>query len=140
MSKALLDTNILVYSKDKSSFYHQASLELFTSNYELYTTSKNLTEYFSVVTKSESPLLSPLEALQDINEFSANINIIYPSSSSNKILFELIKKYQPRGIKIHDFEIAAITISHGIPFIYTVDQNDFKSIKEVEVLGPPNYN
>lgn len=67
MSKLLVDTNILIYSKDSSSVFHDFAERVIKSNTKLYTTSKNLSEYYAVVTKGSSPLLSPLEALKDIS-------------------------------------------------------------------------
>lgn len=51
MNKLLLDTNILIYSIDEDSKYFNKSQNLFSEHFELYTTSKNLSEFLSVVTR-----------------------------------------------------------------------------------------
>ena len=135
MSRLLLDTNILIYAKDSSSGFHQAAIEIFMGTDELFLTSKNLTEYYAVVTKGERPLLTPAEALLDINEFISNCNLLFPSEASHQKLSTLIIQYKPKGILIHDFEIASIGLANGINKIATFNKADFQLISEIEVIG-----
>lgn len=79
MSKLLLDTNILIYSKDKSSQFHLKSQALLGSSFDFYITSKHLSEYYSVTTKGVTPLLTSEQALADLEEFSAYFTILYLS-------------------------------------------------------------
>jgi len=65
MNKLLIDTNILIYSKDSSSRFHSAAVKIIRGNFQLFTTSKNLSEYYAVVTKGANPFLTPAEALND---------------------------------------------------------------------------
>ena len=137
MNKLLLDTNILVYAKDEDSQFHSRVMNLITvGEFELYTTSKNLAEYYAVVTRGEEPVLTPKEALEDIVQFASAFIIIYPSKDSFLILQNLISEHVPKGLKIHDFEIAAISLSYGIPNIFTLNKKDFKSISGLEVVSP----
>jgi predicted nucleic acid-binding protein len=76
MSRLLIDTNILVYSKDISSAFHRASIKLFKGTDHLFTTSKNLAEYYAVVTKGEKPFLTATEALNDLTEFASYCEVL----------------------------------------------------------------
>ncbi len=136
MSKLLIDTNVLVYSKDTSSVFHEASVKLFKGQDQFYTTSKNLSEYYAVVTKGETPLLTPQEALHDITEFALYCTILYPTVLSHQKLSELVKKYQPKGLKIHDFEIASIALISDVLSVVTFNRNDFQQITGIEVIVP----
>jgi predicted nucleic acid-binding protein len=135
MSKLLVDTNVLIYAKDVSSLYHDVSLSLFTKTNEFYITTKNLTEY-AVVTKGEKPLLSPVNALDDIKEFMSYCIVLYPNPVSYQRLEELILRYEPKGVLIHDFEIAAIALASGITKVATFNKGDFQMIKEIEIITP----
>lgn len=53
MNKIFIDTNVLIYAKDKSSSYHERSIKLLSQPFHFYTSSKNLSEYFAVVTRGE---------------------------------------------------------------------------------------
>ncbi len=136
MSKLLIDTNVLVYLKDTSSVFHEASVRLFKGNHQFYTTSKNLSEYYAVVTKGETPLLAPQEALHDITEFALYCTVLYPTLLSQQKLSELIEKHQPKGLKVHDFEIASIALVSGVLNIATFNHGDFQRITGVEVTVP----
>lgn len=139
MSKLLVDTNVLIYSKDTSSVFHKASINLLnTGSDQLFVASKSLSEYFAVVTRGQVPLLTPSEALNDIQEFVMYFEVLYPSLISYQKLLELIKKYTPKGLKIHDFEIASIALVNGITKIATFNRSDFQQIGETEVVIPYN--
>ncbi|MEK6783609.1 MAG: type II toxin-antitoxin system VapC family toxin [Bacteroidota bacterium] len=135
MNKLLLDTNILIYSKDKSSQFHLRSQALLSAEFELYTTSKNLAEYYAVTTKGVSPLLTSEAALADLDEFSANFTVLFPNELSLDILKKLIKVHSPKGLVIHDFEIVAISLANDITRIATVNADDFKNIERIEVVS-----
>lgn len=134
MSNILIDTNILVYAKDASSIYHLDALSVLNERNSIFMTSKNLTEYYAVVTKGENPLLNPLDAWHDLEEFISFSEILYPNNVSQQILATLVSRYTPKGLKIHDFEIASIALAHGIKTIATFNGRDFKQIEGIEVL------
>lgn len=135
MNRLLIDTNILIYSKDSSSSFHSVALNVIQGNFKLFTTSKNLSEYYAVVTKGVNPLLTPAEALSDVHEFSALCEILYPSPVSQQKLLELITIHQPKGLKIHDLEIAAIALVSKINSIATINTSDFKNIQGLNVVN-----
>lgn len=135
MNKVLLDTNILIYSKDSSSAFHSVATAIINSNHKLFTTSKNLSEYYAVVTKGVNPLLTSTEALHDLQEFSALSEILYPTPLSQQKLIELITVHQPKGLKIHDLEIAAIALVNGVNNIATINNADFQNIKGLSIIN-----
>ena len=136
MNKCFLDTNILVYAKDQSSIYHTWSLDIIEGPMECVTSSKNLLEYFAVVTKGHEPMLAPVEAETDLNEFMDSFEILFPNGSSFQICLDLAGNHQPKGLLIHDFEIAAIAIANGISKLATVNAGDFKVIEELDLICP----
>jgi predicted nucleic acid-binding protein len=136
MNKLVLDTNILIYAKDEDSKFHSQVMDLIMmGEFELYTTTKNLSEYYAVVTRGEVPISTPDEALEDIVQFSSAFNILYSNNESLRVLKDLSSTHRPKGLKIHDFEIAAISISHGISGVFTLNKKDFKQIESLEVIS-----
>lgn len=131
MSKILADTNILVYAIDEDSkFFNRSRNILEQEKYKVVTTSKNLIEFLAVTTKASGYNLSNNEALEIIEEIIEGIEIVYPSQESMAIFLELMNKYQPKGLKVHDFEIISIGLAHGIKDVATFNTKDFKSVKE----------
>ena len=54
MNSLLIDTNILIYAIDEDSKFHLNSKKLIeNSNYNLYTTSKNISEFLVVLTRAQ---------------------------------------------------------------------------------------
>lgn len=136
MSKILVDTNILIYSIDEDSrFYSKSQKLIFASNFELFTSSKNLSEFLSVVTKVSASSLSIEDALIVVKDFCNIFTILYPTASSFPIFRELLQKYKPAGLKIHDFEIISIGLANGINQVATLNKKDFEGIKEIDLIS-----
>jgi predicted nucleic acid-binding protein len=134
MSKVLVDTNILIYGIDEdSAFYKRARKILGQENYQLVTTSKNLIEFLAVTTKSSGYNLSIETSLEIIEEIIQVIEIVYPTQESMAIFLDLMNRYQPKGLKVHDFEIISIGLAHGVQKVATFNTKDFKSVKEISL-------
>ncbi|TVQ08749.1 MAG: PIN domain-containing protein [Balneolaceae bacterium] len=135
MTKVLVDTNVLIYAIDrKSAYYNDARAVLETGEYELYTTSKNLTEFLVVATKSSGYGLSTDIAIDILEKLTAGLSVLYPNEISSTLLSELIRSYRPIGAKIHDFEIVAIGLAHGVINVATFNTKDFAGIKELSLI------
>ena len=135
INEVLIDTNILVYAIDEDSkFYSKSQALLYDSDYDLLTTSKNLSEFLAVVTKGQVVSLSVDEALAVLEDYDDILTILYPSETSIHIFKELLQKYKPTGLKIHDFEIISIGLSHEINQIATVNTKDLEGVEEIELI------
>jgi predicted nucleic acid-binding protein len=132
MSKLLLDTNVLIYCIDKDSKYFNKANTIFSEQFELYTTSKNLSEFLSVVTRIPNPL-SLDDSLVVIEDFVSVMNILYPSEESFSLFKDLLKKYKPTGFQIHDYEILSIGLSNQITTVATFNEKDFKDVNEIKL-------
>ena len=134
-SSVLIDTNILIYAIDADSRFHNGALKLLLDpTLKLFTTSKNLSEFLVVLTRNKEIELSTSECFQLLNSLLTDITILYPNPTTFKIFQDLISKYNPRGLWIHDVEIASIGLAHGISTIATNNIADFKRIAEIEVI------
>lgn len=135
MSEVLVDTNILVYSVDQDSMFFERSRALLESpDFELTTTSKNIAELLVVLTKSTGYNLDNQLVLEVLDGIRRNMRIIYPDQKSLDILSDLIRLYDPKGLRIHDMEIIAISLAHDINLVATFNVNDFKPVNEIELL------
>ena len=136
MSNVLFDINLLLYAIDEDSKYFNSVQGLLNDDsLKLYTTSKNISEFLSVVTRLPNKSLSIKDALFIIEEFRSTFAIIYPTEKSHLIFIDLLKKYSPHGLKIHDYEIISIALSNKIKKIATFNQKDFSGIEEIELVS-----
>jgi predicted nucleic acid-binding protein len=138
MSKLLLDTNVLIYSIDEGSKYFKQANKIFSKQLELYTTSKNLSEFLSVVTRIPKNPMSLKDALLVVGDFTDALTVIYPDENSFSIFMDLLKRYQPVGLHIHDYEIISIALSNKTKTIATINKKDFEKVKEIELYTFPD--
>jgi len=134
MNKILIDTNMLVYGIDEDSTFFRRSRKLLDQeNDQLVTTSKNWVESLAVTTKSSGYNLSNDTALAIIKEIIQGIEIVYPTQESLAIILDLMNRYHPKGLKVHDFEIISVGLAHGVHKVATFNTRDFKSVKEISL-------
>ncbi len=135
MTNILFDTNLLIYAIDEDSKYFNSVQKILDDDsINLFTTSKNISEFLSVVTRYPNKSISIKEALLVIEEFKSTFTILYPTKESYLIFIDLLKKYSPHGLKIHDYEIISIALAHKIKNIATANKKDFSGIKEIELV------
>lgn len=135
MNNVLLDTNILLYAIDEESKYFKSVQRLLnTDTINFFTTSKNISEFLSVITRIPNSSISVEKALFILNDFQNSFRILYPTEESNVIFIDLLKKYTPHGLKIHDYEIVSIALSNKIKNIATINKKDFERIEEIKLV------
>ncbi len=133
MNKVFVDTNVLVYAYDANSIFHvQANSFLLNTSFDFYVSSKNISEFFAVLTKMNEPVANIFQFYQDIRR---NTTLLFPDNTSIVVFETLVKKYQPKGNRIFDIEIISIAIANGISEIVTVNTKDFLGISEISVLS-----
>ena len=135
MSKLLLDTNVLIYSIDEGSKYFKKSQTILAEHSDLYTTSKNISEFLAVITRIPTNPLLLNDALLIAEDFTNMMSILYPNEESFLIFQNLLKKYKPTGLKIHDYEILSIGIANQITTIATFNEKDFREVKEINLYS-----
>jgi predicted nucleic acid-binding protein len=135
MSKILVDTNVLIYSIDEDSKYFEKVHEFLSQpNIELFITSKNISEFLSVMTRIPKSPLTIESALLVVKDFNKMFQVLYPTTKSYSLFLRLIQKYHPRGLQIHDFEIISIALANSITTLATFNKKDFEKVKEIELL------
>ena len=91
MSKLLLDTNVLIYSIDEGSKYFKKSQTILAEHSELYTTSKNISEFLAIITRIPTNPLLLNDALLIVEDFTNMMSILYPNEESFLIFQNLLK-------------------------------------------------
>ncbi len=135
MNKLLLDTNVLIYSIDEGSKYFNKAQSMLSERYELFTTSKNISEFLSVITRIPSNPLPLHDALLIVEDFTKIMTILYPNEESFIIFQKLLKNYKPTGLKIHDYEILSIGIANHVTTVATFNEKDFREVKEIQLYS-----
>lgn len=133
MNSVLIDSNVLIYALDSNSIYHHQSITILMSNeLELYISTKNISEYFSVCSKLK---IEDSIIWKFYEELKLNTILLFPDNQSVYLFENLLKKYKPTGNRIYDIEIVSIMIRHGINEIATFNLDDFKNIAEINIYN-----
>src|SRR5690606_40325078 len=71
MTDLLIDTNILIYAYDRESAFHDSSRTLIENpDFNLFVTTKNISEFFAVCSKLKIPLSSTFNFYSEIKSNS----------------------------------------------------------------------
>lgn len=140
----LLDTNILVYAIDGSSFYHVPSRAVLERAYDhgakLCVVPQSLAEFYSLVTnpKRVAAPKSPHEALATID-----LILALPGLSVLPIPLDLVGRWiglcrgnPVRGAKIYDLQIIAVMQANGVRRICAYSKADFERHSDILIESP----
>lgn len=140
--KIFIDTNILVYLVNEDSPFKEKvekKLEEIVKQYrnEIYISRQVLREYAVVVTNPriiEKPL-SPEEVLCDLERWKSVFQVLDETEETTLALMELIRVYKIKGKRIYDANIVATMIVHSIKELFTLNVDDFKNFKEIQLIS-----
>ncbi len=137
------DTNILVYaSRQRSPFHARATAGLRHAGSEggsLWFSRQILREYLAVVTRPQpaEPALSSTAAVADAEGFLAKFNVAEDGLRVTRTLLQLLAQYPSGGKQVHDANIVATMLTHGITRLLTFNEADFRRFGSViEVVVP----
>lgn len=128
-----MDTNVLIYALDESSVFHLRACEILQDeNNLLFTTSKNISEYFAVCSKLGIESSKIWGFYEDL---SNNLTFLFPNQDTLQHFEMLFQKYKPKGNRVYDIEIVSIMLANNIKHVATFNVDDFKNVSEIEILN-----
>ncbi len=137
--KIFLDTNILVYLVNEDSPFHANVSKKFSEirhGHQFWISRQILREYAVVMTRPgimEKPLSSE-ELVSDIEAWKRIFQIADETEQVTDRLTDLIKNFNIKGKRIHDANIVATMLTNSISKLFTVNLNDFKKFKEIDIV------
>lgn len=136
--KIVADTNVLVYSFNKSSGFHQNSRAFLEKEKEsIILANQSLFEFLRTVTHPKFPHpLSLSEALNHIADYKDIFGIIYETQDDFSVFQELCLKYKLGSNRIFDTKLAATIIANGITQFATFNEKDFNVFDEFSAFRP----
>lgn len=142
-----VDTNILVYANVAScpeNARARARLEeLASAGSEFWITRQVLREYMAILTRPQA-FAKPVSAAElglDIQRFESQFEIAEDGSNVTARLLDLLNQVPIGGKQIHDANIVATMLTHGVKRLLTHNTTDFRrfaSLIEVAPLVPPS--
>lgn len=138
-----LDTNILLSATNESRPSHAAIHRLFREANEqgghLAMSGQIAREYLVIATRPirENGLgVNLSDALKNIEEFCRATVFLHEGASVHNSLVTLLKSHPVSGKRIHDANVVATMVSHGITVLVTENFVDFQGFNQVEARSP----
>lgn len=141
--RAVLDTNILLAATDEARKDHEDALAAINlwpaSGVVLYTSGQILREYLAVATRpvGHNGLgMTRPDAVANVRALRARLNLLTEDSKVSGRLLELLDTVECRGKQVHDANVVATMLVHGIDTVVTLNLADFARFgHEIHVVG-----
>ncbi|PZS03333.1 MAG: hypothetical protein DLM56_09570 [Pseudonocardiales bacterium] len=141
--RAVLDTNILLGATDESREDHEDAIAAINvwpaSGVVLYTSGQILREYLAVATRpvDHNGLgMTQPDAVANVRALRARLNLLSEDVKVSERLLELLDTIECRGKQVHDANVVATMLVHGIDTVVTLNVDDFARFgHQVRVVG-----
>ena len=80
--------------------------------------------------------MRPKSALSNLAEFRSCIHLLEENAFVVERLVSIIRKHNLSGKHIHDGNIAATMLEHGLQNLLTLNPADFKGIDGISMVNP----
>ena len=126
----IVDTNVLLSATAPSHPLHHAAQALFTApGRELCTSGQILREYLVIAARPQAQNglgLAPTDALDNAATFARRMRFLDEKRLVQRRLEALLREAPCLGAQIHDANIAATALAHGVEAIITENVEDFR--------------
>lgn len=128
----IVDTNILLTATEETRSRHARAQHVLQTWPRLYVSGQILREYLVVATRpsSENGLGMKLPAaLENVREFLSRFRFLDETKKTFQNLRELLEEIPCRGRQIHDANLVATALTHGVTAIVTENARDFRRFR-----------
>jgi len=141
--RAVLDTNVLLAATDEARQEHEQAVAAINvwpaSGLVLYTSGQILREYLAVATRpvGQNGLgMARPDAVANVRALRARLNLLAEDIKVSDRLLELLEKIECSGKQVHDANVVATMLVHGIDTVVTMNVDDFARFGDhVHVAG-----
>ncbi len=133
--KYLVDTNVLIYSVDRSSPFNEGAKKILEAGVKedvsLFIAHQNLVEFMAVLTRGYG--IGIKQAVKDAEAFASQFDVIFPLPGTIDVFFKMANTHK----KIYPFDLylASTAFDNGIERIITGNRKDFSDLNFKEIAG-----
>lgn len=138
----ILDTNVLVSSTASRRKLHEVAQNVVQwpiLGKHACVSGQILREYLVVATRpseSNGLGLTPAEAVANVSAFRSLMPCLEENEEVQERLAELVLTHECRGVVIHDANVVATALAHGVPAIVTENWEDFRRFDQLVEVVP----
>jgi predicted nucleic acid-binding protein len=137
-----VDTNVLLTATDESRPHHRLARQVLSSHHRsgihLGISGQILREYLVVATRglgANGLGLEAADALSNAREFRRRLLFFDETEAVSDTLRTLTGRHRLTGTRIHDANVAATMLTHGLSKLVTENQEDFSCFPELQTAG-----
>lgn len=141
--RAFLDTNVLLAATDEGRREHAGALAILNewpaAGTVLYASGQVLREYLAVATRPEASNglgLDQRTALENVRALRAALRPLDETVRVTERLLGLLDEVECAGKQVHDANLVATMLVHGIQTLATINVSDFKRFVPRIVVVP----
>jgi predicted nucleic acid-binding protein len=141
--RAFVDTNVLLAATDEAREEHRGAIAVFdewpAESTALYASGQVIREYLSVATRpveTNGLGLSQSDALANAYAFCDRMQLLDESARVTDRLLTLLEEVACSGKQVHDANLVATMLTHGIDTIVTMNADDFVRFKQYITILP----
>ena len=140
--RVLLDTNVLLAATDEGRVEHEKAAAALNdwpaAGTALYTSGQVLREYLSVATRPQDRNglgLSQKDAVANVRALRSRIRLLEENLKVADRLLELLDRALCSGKQVHDANLVATALVHGVGSIVTINVADLaRFAEEVSII------
>lgn len=142
--RVLLDTNVLLAASDTGRQEHAKARDALDEwpahGTALYCSGQVLREYLAVATRPQDGNglgLNQKDAVANARAFSGRLRVLAEDEKVRDRLLALLGEVQCAGKQVHDANVVATMLAHGIETIATLNVDDFVRFEGyIKVMSP----
>jgi predicted nucleic acid-binding protein len=143
VDRVLLDTNVLLAATDEARVEHEVAMRALNdwprAGIALYTSGQILREYLAVATRpgAQNGLgLSRDDALHNVHSLRGRLTLLAEDQRVHDRLVDLVGSVDCTGKQVHDANVAATMLVHGVENLVTMNIADFARFQPRITLLP----
>lgn len=143
MTAHLLDTNLPLRLADPASPDHAAALNaitrLLTAGHELYITTQNIIEFWSVASRPTSVNgfgWNTRRTLDEVEFVLSRFPLLDDIPAVMAHWLQLVSSLGVVGRQVHDARIVAVMKAHAVTHLVTFNVRDFRRYPDVTIIDP----
>lgn len=141
--RAVIDTNVLLAATDEGRGDHDDAIALLSTwpglGSTLYTSGQILREYLAVATRPSAQNglgMTRAAAVSNVRTMRERLHLLAEDGKVTDRLLELLEVVQCTGKQVHDANVVATALVHGVDAIVTINFDDFTRFHDhVRVIG-----
>jgi len=138
--RILVDTNVLLAATDTSRNQHAEAIQFLNGglrgDQRLFAIPQIFREYLAVATRLTTANglgLSPADAHENVRQFRSFLDLLPEDAETTDHLLLLVRKHDLQGKRIHDANLVASMVRHGLRKLKTFNAGDFALFSDLEL-------